>query len=184
MRLDQNRSYKVENGVTKKASVGWRPRSCQESAGCTVAYLASIPQEVFDVEIQYQYLSMSDCHVNEAPLTPNCNTFWRHTPLAQCDFFNPLHFTTGISFETCHKMLVLMTWTSFRRPNVSLLSKWLTIYATITFMFSHFMPSCVSPKDVKVSFRSVSSNLLFCPHSCSTKTRVAIMNFLCENYDT
>ena len=53
MRLDQNRSYKVENGVTKKASVGWRPRWCQESAGCTVAYLASIPQEVFDVEIQY-----------------------------------------------------------------------------------------------------------------------------------
>ena len=67
MRLDQNRSYKVENGVTKKASVGWRPRWCQESAGCTVAYLASIPQEVFDVEIQYQYLSMSDCHFNEAP---------------------------------------------------------------------------------------------------------------------
>ena len=70
----------------KKASVGWRPRWCQESAGCTMAYLASIPQEVFDVEIHYQYLSMSDCHFNEAPLTPNCNTFWRHTPLAQCDF--------------------------------------------------------------------------------------------------
>ena len=98
--------------------------------------------------------------------------------------FNPLHFTTGLSFKTCHKMWVLMTWTSFSRPNVSLLSKWLTIYARITFMFSHFMPSCVAQKDVRVSFRSVSSNPLFCPHSCSIKTRVAIMNFLCENYDT